>query len=532
MRTLIKLIVVIFVILLVVAVFIYINGYEGKGIQKPVSSSKKPVILIVIDSMMDNSLQKAIQTQKTPALEFLKNQGQYFPEAISAYPTMSVTIDSTILTGTYPDQHSLPGLVWYDNNENRFINYGSGNKEIMALGVKQVLKNGIINLNNQHLSKNVKTIHEELAKADQDSASINGLIYRGDTPHALSKPKFASILNLLPEDLVTMGPSLLSLGRLSQLNPKNKLHNRFWQRFGLNDVYTANELIYLIEKDQLPSFTFAYFPDPDKTVHKNGPMDLKGITKTDKELLRVLEAFGSKEEAIENATWIVMGDSGQSPIGDEKETALIDLRSIFDDFDLVKPGQPINTNDQLLLAVNERMAYIYLLDETLKFDDISDLLLADERIGFTAWKENDGIIIKSPEDNEALLVKNDGDYEDDYGQSWSIQGDPAVLDVSMNENQIQFGNYPDAFSRLYGSLFSHDARFLIVDAKPGHELISEKTPTHIGGAGHGSLHRLDSTAPMIIIGSEQSPDSMRHVDLKQYIMTLIQKNNTGENDKT
>ena len=39
---------------------------------------------------------------------------------------MSVTIDSTLITGTNPDKHKIPGLVWYNEDEQRIINYGNG----------------------------------------------------------------------------------------------------------------------------------------------------------------------------------------------------------------------------------------------------------------------------------------------------------------------------------------------------------------------------------------------------------------------
>jgi hypothetical protein len=45
-------------------------------------------------------------------------------------PSMSVTIDSSLLTGTYPDQHKIPGLNWYDEQEKRIVNYGTGFREM------------------------------------------------------------------------------------------------------------------------------------------------------------------------------------------------------------------------------------------------------------------------------------------------------------------------------------------------------------------------------------------------------------------
>lgn len=74
----------------------------------------KPIILLNIDSLMAQSLEIAIQTGRAPALEFLIEKGTYYPNVVSAFPTMSVTIDSTVLTGTYADKHKISALNWYD----------------------------------------------------------------------------------------------------------------------------------------------------------------------------------------------------------------------------------------------------------------------------------------------------------------------------------------------------------------------------------------------------------------------------------
>lgn len=136
------------------------------------------------------------------------NNGHYLSDVISSYPTMSVTIDSTILTGTYADQHNVPGLIWFNNEGNQMISYGSGMREIWHNGVKNVVRDSIINLNNEHLNPKIKTIYEELADSDIKAASINGLIFRGDTTHHLNVPRMLSFVNLLPKNIEVDGPQL------------------------------------------------------------------------------------------------------------------------------------------------------------------------------------------------------------------------------------------------------------------------------------------------------------------------------------
>ena len=124
---------------------------------------------------MDEPLKKAIEENKAPALEFFLNHGRYHKNLVSSYPTMSVTIDSSLITGTYPDKHKIPGLVWYDEGEQRIINYGNGFFEMAKIGASQFADDALHQFNNVDLSPNVETIHEVLDKRGKQTASINSL---------------------------------------------------------------------------------------------------------------------------------------------------------------------------------------------------------------------------------------------------------------------------------------------------------------------------------------------------------------------
>ncbi|MGD6956520.1 alkaline phosphatase family protein [Rossellomorea aquimaris] len=266
------------------------------------------VVLLVIDSLMEKSLKKAIEDGKAPALEFFKKNGQYSTDLVSSYPTMSVTIDSSLITGTYPDQHKIPGLVWFNDKERRIITYGNGFFEILKLGVSDFARNGLYAYNNRDLSSNVKTIHEDLDNAGLKTASINALIYRGNYPHTLKVPAFISSVTNLPDEIQTKGPETLSLGLFSRENQEN---NHIVNRIGLNDSFAAEELIYLLKNNTLPSFTILYLPENDYTVHRKGPSAIHGIEDVDKQLQNVLNSFPDWNDALANIVWVIMGDSSE-----------------------------------------------------------------------------------------------------------------------------------------------------------------------------------------------------------------------------
>ncbi len=478
------------------------------------------VIVLVIDSLMDKPLQDAIKNNKAPALNYLIEKGQYFPNVVSSFPTMSVTIDTSLLTGTYPDQHKIPGLVWYDKKNNNLISYGSAWQEILMLGVKNVLNNALYHLNNSHISPDVRTIHEELAQNGEQSASVNALVYRGSTSKQLRPPRLATFFKLLPHEIHIKGTSLFSFGSLSQLNPKNR-YGHLWQAYGLNDKFSTSEMIHLIKNGKLPKFTIAYFPVNDKDVHKKGPKTTVGIEKVDHEVQKLLNTYGSWDEALKENVWIVMGDSGQARIGNDKH-ALIDLPLLLKNYRIPTLSKSVQHDDQIVLGLNERMAYVYLLDNHLDSTSIATLLKKDQRIGFVAWRKGEDIHVASSEYETVFSFRNGGQYIDQYGQSWSLEGETPILDITINEEKrIFYGNYPDPLARLLAVFRSHEGRFLVVDAKPGFEFVRSGSPNYKGGAAHGSLHADDSLVPMIVTGTNTRPEHLRIVDLKKWIMQLM-----------
>lgn len=516
---------ILILISIVLAIIFLIRGMKPANQsleQKNVTQPENPIILLIIDSLMDKPLQQAIKEGRAPAFKYLIEQGRYYPNVISSYPTMSVTIDSSLLTGTYSDKHRVPGLVWYDQKEMRLVNYGSAKEEVFKLGLKNVIEDNLYHLNHSHLSRDVKTIHEELAVKGFQSASINALVYRGNEKKMLNMPKALSKLDMLPESWQIETPLLFSYGALAQFSPKNNQNIQPWERFGFNDKFAAQELKYLIQNGKLPAFTIAYFPDLDQSVHKNGPMDhIDAIEKTDKQLQEVFSAYESWDEALNSTIWIVMGDSGQAKVGEEKGKSLIHLNEILDSYKVHKITEQVKNDDQIVLAYNERMAFIYNLDQNITLEEIADHLQQDDRMNLIAWKSGSDVHVAASGHKEKIIFRRNGDYKDKYGQSWSLKGEHAVLDISVNNHHIEYGIYPDALARLYTSLHSHPGNYIIVDAKPGFEFAGEGTPVHPGGAAHGSLHKQDSLIPMIVTGTEKEPKHMRVVDLYPWILQLL-----------
>ncbi|WP_174615896.1 alkaline phosphatase family protein [Virgibacillus ihumii] len=485
---------------------------------KQKQQAAKPVILLNIDSLMPHSLETAAQTGRAPALKFLMENGAYFHNMVSSFPTMSVTIDSSLLTGTYADKHHIPGLNWFDNCRKEIFNYGTGFRETFRLGLRRSVHNMLYRLNNEHLSSDVTTLYEDLAAKGISSASINSFVYRGNTPQRLHVPRFLSTLTRFKNGKWTTDTtSIFSLGSFSRLRPRGFT----LQIAAGNYKYTAKELRHLIRKNKLPGFTFCIFQDMDARLHLKGPGYIKGIVKIDREIQNILNMYPSWEEALKQNVWMVMGDNGHAATGDKYREFMIDLRKILKSYRIAKIQRPVRKKDQLVICVNQRMAYIYILDDSLPKSTLVQQLKNDNRIDIIAWKDNGNIRVESGMRGGSFHFSPNGEYKDVYDQTWNLEGNLNLLDLDITDDKrLYYRDYPDALARIRSALHSHAGRFVIVNAKPGYDFKAQSTPKHLSGAAHGSLHRQESLVPLIIAGTAEKPVGSRLIDMKEFILRL------------
>ncbi len=477
----------------------------------------KPVIMIIIDTLMTTPLEEAVQTGYAPALHFFMENGRYIPHVVSSFPTMSVNIESTLLTGTYADQHRVPALIWYDEERKRIVNCGTGIKEVIASGFSQFLEDMYVRLNNNYLSKQVKTIHEELAEQGLTSGSINAFVYRGHIVRLVDVPRRLQIMSETESPWAVHTPNTWSLGSFAKVRPFTFTP----QTFSGNYKAGFQELKYLLKEKQLPDFMMCGIQDLDLRIHLKGPMDLHGIHKIDRELQHVLNLYPSWEHALEACTWILLSDNGHASMGHKRSHYVIDLRKLLHGFSIIDKGRTKDQNEQLALAVNQRTAFIYSLKHESDKKSVIHRLKKDHRIDIIAWKENGTIQVASGEKEGQFSFSAGSGWVDKYHQYWSIAGDEKLLDLTIKHGVIHYGAYPDGLARLSSSLHSHKGNYLVVTAKPGYEFKDKASPTHLGGAAHGSLHKQESLVPMIVAGTETLPSSDRLVDFKPWLMELL-----------
>ncbi|MEW9668172.1 alkaline phosphatase family protein [Ammoniphilus sp. 3BR4] len=503
---------ILIILVLVITYWVYVRIGRRK---KPVFTAEegKKVVLIIVDSLLSEPLESLMAQNQAPAFSFLRENGSYTNRMVSSFPTMSVTIDSTLLTGSYADEHRVPGLRWFKMDEKRLIHYGDGVIPTIKSGIRQVMKDGLFHLNNTHLSEKKRTIHEELAASNRSTASINGLVYRSNHPKDLGIPwPFAAIQ--------TMAPDYFVLGNFYRYLVCG--FYSFIRYYGVNNQVSIRHLVDLIRGNQLSSFTMVYLADLDHESHKQGEVSSKSVLQVDRQLQDVLNAFGKWEKALEKHIFIVMGDSGLSKIKNDKEEAIVDLDRTFSTMKVAPLGHS-RPHDEIALAVNERMSYIYALQAHVKLQDIVNRLKQDERLDTISWRDQDWVYVLQGGSEKEMRFRKGRTLADEYDQQWDIEGEMEVLDLRRDPSgaKVTYGSYPDGLMRLYGAHYSHEGRFLIVTTCPGYEMKGTSSPTHVGGGSHGAFHEVDSFFPMFIAGTKESPKYNRLVDLKEFILGLL-----------
>lgn len=498
----------------------------GASIQQAEKEDKDPnkkVVFVIIDSMMGSLVDNSLEKGTIPALEFLIENGQYYKDLVAPFPSMSVVIESSMVTGEMPNNHKIPGLVWYKDDEQRLVDYGSTIQKAAQLGMKQALFDSLYHLNNTHLNEESTTIFEALQEKGYTTGSVNTLIYRGNTNHDMHLPPVLDNWLGMNGSLQTKGPDLLAFG--SVVKPKVVENKNFpdslFSQFGLNDEYSVEVTKEIIKNGEQPDFLMVFLPDFDKEAHDNSPHYRKGFERAEHLFQDILNAYPSWEQALEENIFIVVGDHGQDKLLDDEVEMAIDLESIYHDYEPARLQDQL-TPGEIAFGNNHRMSYVYALENEQLLPRLAETAMVDKRIAHASWLQDGWVHVISPDYDDVVRFRKFGPWADRYDQTWEIEGNEDILTIKKdsNKNELAYVDYPDILNQLYSAHHAHDNNTLILTAKPGHVFKSQGSPLHVGGGEHGGIHKNETLAALVISGTDKEPEYLRMVDLKDYILQL------------
>src|ERR687888_261891 len=244
------------------------------------------------------------------ALSFLAANGRY-GRGVSTFPSLTPVCLSSIATGTHPDVHHIPHLVWYHREERRIVEYGSSFAAIPAAGTRRPILDAIFNMNEQHLGRDAVTLYEALEDAGLTTAAVNVPCYRGRTPH---RP-------LLPgATRPAYGPKRFFFYNLFESDVTGAPVAVFGRAAGSIDAYAAAVGRWLVTRDGF-DFLFYYLPDYDFASHALGPAETQeALTRSDAAIGALIEAAGGPDEFLERYAVVICSDHGQTRV--ERVTSL------------------------------------------------------------------------------------------------------------------------------------------------------------------------------------------------------------------
>jgi predicted AlkP superfamily pyrophosphatase or phosphodiesterase len=413
----------------------------------------KKLILIVIDGLTPSMLEETLGRQTAPSLTLLAEHGRY-RRAVSTFPSLTPVCLSSLATGSHPDVHEIPHLVWYHRGERRVVEYGSSFGAVRAAGTRRSLVDTIYGLNASHLGPKAVTVYEALEDAGLEAAAVNITCYRGRTAHRptvpfLTRPAYGPrrffFYNLFQSDVTGAPLAVRSRPR------------------GTIDAYAAAVGRWLVTRDGFDFLVF-YLSDYDYASHVQGPDAAHAVlARCDEAVGGLVDAAGGPDEFLDRYAVILCSDHGQTTVTDVTR-----LQDVF---------------PEELVTASNRAAMVYADGDPAA---LAARLEGNPAVDVVLYREGDEAVARR--DGEELRFTRE-----------STSGDPSIL------------GFPDGFERAWAALANPNAGELIVSAAAGWEFADLAGRHHAGGGSHGSLVAGDSEVPMLTVGTHALPSSITEV---------------------
>ena len=492
------------------------------------------VVLVVIDAATPHVVCPAIRTGKLPTLHRLVEAGAMHEASASIFPSITPAATSSIITGTYPSEHGIAGASWFDEQRQEVAYYGDDFWVIAREGFGAFIRDFLLRLNGDRLR--APTLFEMVERSGRTAACLNYLVFRGNYPHRANIPKVVAALPGVPLAETIEGPSVLCLGDFvgtptphgRKLDEKGGL----FHRFGMDDASTGSLMKDLFAAG-LPDFTVAYFADNDYRSHEVGPFAaLDVIERIDRALREAFDAGGGIERVLQDTCIVITSDHGHCDVIGDAERGAIRLDRLLGNFRQADLGGAWRSRDEIMICPNMRAAQIYLRQPGADLIEVlAREVLQDPRIDQVVWRTR----LTTPQGEGYTVMTRRGRLEfaraseatgsaDAFGGYWTWEGDDETVDLQMDGDILEFGQYPNAFERIAGVLDLDQSGEIWLTARPGHEFQVRGNKAHLGGASHGALHALDSLSPVIVAGGPirpHLPRQLRCVDIAPLCMQLL-----------
>jgi type I phosphodiesterase/nucleotide pyrophosphatase len=335
----------------------------------------KRLILTVVDGLTPAMFEHAAESPEFPNFGLLAERGRY-TRATSVFPSLTPVCVSSIITGSLPDVHGIPHLVWYSRAEQRLVEYGSSFGAIRAAGTRRSILDAIFNMNERHLSPDATTVFEAVSDSGLVPAAVNIPAYRGRAEH---RPA-------LPMGRTVRGPERFFFYSLFESDAVGAPLAVRRRAAGSVDEYAAAVGRWLVTRDGF-DFLAYYLSDYDYVSHARGPDAAhEGLHRADRALGALVDAAGGQDEFFDRYALILCADHGQTRV--DRAVRLQDsYRAV----------------EGTLVTASNRAGMVYRLDACgLEARELAALLDADPAVDAALFLDGDEPIIRRGGEEERI----------------------------------------------------------------------------------------------------------------------------------
>jgi len=455
----------------------------------------RKLVLVVIDALDPGGFERAIGDGRAPALAALMDRGDYVPDCVSSFPSITPVAASSIATGLGPAEHLIPSMNWYHRGEERYVEYGSSLPATRTFGIFRSLQDTVYNMNLAHLTQERKTVFEHLDDAGVRTAGTTYLIYRGRHRHEPSTDsRYSRLAEAAQFRHAVWGPRELFYADIFDSRGTGCFSTLGLP--GQRDAHAGCVGEFLVEND-LFDFLLLSLPDNDTYSHRLGPeAQPTSIAEADRALGRLMDAGGGVEAFLEEHAVIVMADHSQNAIDSS-----VNLAQVLEDWRLLLPADQAPEDAEIAVCPGARSAQVYVVEEERR-EKLTPSLAEDLRevdgVDLVARRGHDEGVVWSRRGE--LRFAPGGDLVDPRGATWSVEGALDTLGLEVQDGILRGEEYPDALSRLWSALDCPRSGDVLLSAGPGVEFVDWGGHDHVGGGSHGSLHRCDSLGVLLMCG--------------------------------
>lgn len=459
----------------------------------------KKLALVVIDGMRPASLRRAVEEGIAPTLARLLKDGYSSDRCISSFPSLTPVATSTITTGAGPDRHGVPSMHWYHRDDRRYVDYGISFPSARRSGVLAVLRDLVYTINDEHLSPETPTFFERLETAGIRCACTTYMIYRGPHEHGFIGSGLGGIVaGATGMSRAAFGPSELVYADI--FDSQGSGCRSSYGVPGRRDQHSACAAVELVKNDAY-DFLLLSLPDNDHYSHRAGPAEQHlSIAHADEQLQRVVDAAGGYRSFMDEHAVIVVSDHSHSHVSEP-----LSLLDMLEQWPVLEPRRRAGDEAKIAVSPAARFGSVWVLDQERAGVEVP-LLVHDLRhiaqIEHVVWREGDEVAVASG--GAELRFAPGDEFTDTRGLGWSVDGDLAVLGLTVADGRVDSKTFPDALARAWSAAECANLGEVLVTPKLGYEFLDWGGIAHVGGGSHGSLHEQDSAAQLIVTGTAES----------------------------